>query len=68
MRAYKYISVSKNKSLELQVSRWKDAKFFDYEFFIRRNQDHAGFTMSLTLFYHELSIDFYDNRHLDEYR
>ena len=60
----KEIQVFKNKSIELQLSRWEDSPMFSAEYYNRgSNQDHKGFSLSVTLFYHEVRIDFYDHRH-----
>jgi hypothetical protein len=62
----KNFTLSKNKSAELQLSRWEDSRFFDLDAQIRsKNHDHAGFRVALTLFYYEFSLDFYDHRHAD---
>lgn len=57
--------VSKNKSLEFQVSYWGT---FDtiFEFGFRYNrirQDHAGLYIHLTVFGFGFIFNFYDNRH-----
>lgn len=60
----KHVPLTKNKSGEIQLSRWKESKIFDFDFHIRRkNQDHTGFDLSVTLFFYEFRIAFYDHRH-----
>ena len=64
---YKYFELKKNKIVEFQIGRWESAQFINWEFYTTsREQDHAGFYASITLFYHELSIHFYDTRHAEE--
>lgn len=59
-------SLSKNKAIEFQFSRWRDAPLFDVDYWYRTKQDHPGLEFGITLFKYELHIDFYDKRHWNE--
>ena len=62
----KAFQLPKNKFIEFQMSRWEDAKFFGIERSFRsKHQDHAGWFLAVTLFYHEFSVNLYDRRHAD---
>ena len=61
-----FLKLSKNKGIELQISRWKDSKF-NFEFVYRdKTQDHKGFDVVITLWY-EFRLAFYDFRHRNLY-
>lgn len=61
----KSFKLSAHKYLELQFSRWSCAKMFDWSFWHRVKEDHPGVEVTLTLFWHEFRVDFYDHRHWD---
>lgn len=59
---YKYWSVTKNKTLEVQVSRGGD-DLIGGSFRIGIREDHAGLSFDISLFRRFISISFQDNRH-----
>lgn len=62
----KDFSLTKNKSLEIQVSTWGNAyTLIGFDFCITRYQSHAGISLELELLNKSLIINFYDNRHWD---
>jgi hypothetical protein len=62
----KSFKLSRYKYIEFQLSRWSDSKLFGLQTWVRRKTDHPGIAIFITLFYYELSIDFYDSRHWKE--
>lgn len=62
----KYFTLSKNKTLEFQLSRWEESPLFGFTWSLRRKVDHPGFSIYLTLFGYEFSVEYYDVRHWDE--
>lgn len=62
---YAHFSITKNKNLDFQLSRWKYSPKFDIDLWIRRAQDHGGVDFNLILFGYEFNITFYDTRHWD---
>jgi len=62
---YKSWSVSKNKTLELQVSKGGDDLIgFMFSWSMRR--DHAGLDIEVSLFRRFILISFHDNRHWND--
>lgn len=62
---YKCWSLSKNKSLEVQVSKGSNTLVgFDFRTSIR--EDHAGIMFTIDLFRRFLHVSFYDNRHWND--
>jgi len=59
------LQVWRNKSIEFQVSRWRESKRFDFSLWRRRRTDHAGIELCVTVFGIEFRVDFYDHRHWD---
>lgn len=59
---FKYWSLSKNKTLELQFSRGGDS-LIGFNFDASTRCDHAGFTLEFKLFRRFIYICFHDNRH-----
>lgn len=60
--------LSAHKSAELQLSRWTDARVLDLDVQRRRNCDHAGFEVAVTVLWRELRLTYYDHRHWDTAR
>ena len=62
-----HLSLSKNKTLEVQISRWEeeDSPWFDFHFSLTRKQDHAGFNLSITIYRFAFYFFICDNRHWD---
>ena len=60
---------SHNKVLEFQLSRWGSSKIFDSSCWKRKKGkfDHHGLEITVTLFWHELRVDFYDRRHKEDF-
>ena len=62
---FKCWSLSKNKSLEVQVSDGSNALIgFDIRASVR--EDHAGIMFTIYLFRRFLYVSFYDNRHWND--
>ncbi len=64
MIACNYWQISKYKVIEIQLSRWPDARLFDVELIVMRH-DHKGFDLAVTLFRYEFRLAFYDTRHAE---
>jgi hypothetical protein len=65
---YKHFILSKNKILELQLTKWPESPIFKLEYYIRgSNQDHKGIMVTIVLFRLTLDIDLYDIRHKEHY-
>lgn len=62
---YKSWRVTKNKTLELQVSRGGDS-IIGTSFDWRVNTDHAGVTFDISLFRRFIVVSFCDNRHWND--
>jgi len=60
-----YKSITKNKTLEIQVTRWEDWQWFEFECKWTRRQDHAGFQLNVQVLGFYFHIWFCDNRHWD---
>lgn len=60
------LRLAQYKSVEFQLSRWDDADPFGFELNRRRDCDHPGVELCVTLFGRELRIDYYDHRHREE--
>jgi hypothetical protein len=57
-------SISKNKSLELQISKWGNSwTLFGIIISPSWYRSHSGFLFDITLFNYCMIINFYDNRH-----
>lgn len=63
------IKLTKNKTLEIQGTFYHNFDFmrFGLELEFRLKMDHPGFDFSLHFFPVELLIQFYDNRHLEDF-
>jgi len=57
--------VSKNKSIEVQISKWNTRTYtiFGINSRLSFKEDHAGFKFELELFDRSLIFNFYDHRH-----
>lgn len=58
------------KAVEVQVSRWENAPFFSAPSLWHRKKgtdDHHGVEISVTFWWHEFRIDFYDRRHKEDF-
>ena len=60
--ANKTFSVTENKTIELECYR-QTQMLFEFDFFWHSKADHPGLNMTVFLFCHALSFNFYDNRH-----
>lgn len=57
-------SISKNKSLELQISKWGHSwTLFGIRISPSWYRSHSGFEVELELFNYAMIVNFYDNRH-----
>lgn len=57
-------AVSKNKSIELQVSRWGHSyTILCFDLMLRTFQSHAGVILEFGMFNRNIIISFIDNRH-----
>jgi hypothetical protein len=63
---FKEYSISKNKSLEIQISKWGHS-YTLFGITIRPSwyQDHSGFMVDVTLFNISFIANLYDHRHWD---
>jgi len=63
-----HLSLSKNKTLEVQFSIWdeEDSPWFDFSCSLTRKKDHAGFNLSITIYRFAFYFSICDNRHWDE--
>ena len=63
----KVYSLTKNKSLEVQVSSWMDIwPIIGFGFRWSRKTDHAGFLIEFELLGLSAMVHFYDNRHWND--
>ena len=62
----KAISITKNKSFEIQINGFDPKSIFNFEFSIRTKQSHSGLKHTLTFFGIGYIIGFVDNRHWDD--
>jgi hypothetical protein len=60
------LRLTRHKSVEFQISRWDDVDPFGFELNRRRDCDHPGVEVCLTLFRRELRVDYYDHRHRED--
>lgn len=61
----KTFSVAKHKTIELECYR-QTQMLFEFDFLWHSKSDHAGVTMTIGLFCHAFSFNFYDNRHWND--
>jgi len=60
----KHLSLSKNKTLEVQVELWEeDTCWFDFELSCTRKTDHAGFYLDIVIWRFCFYFSICDNRH-----
>jgi hypothetical protein len=63
------IELTKHKTIEIQFYFSRDFDYIRFSFWLefRRNMDHPGFAFGLHFFPLGISIDFHDNRHLEDF-
>ncbi len=59
----KTIQLSKNKSFEVQLSKWEPTSWFDVHFKWDFNVDHCGPMFSIEVYKVYFCIQIYDHRH-----
>jgi hypothetical protein len=63
---YNSFKISKNKSSEIQMGKWKDwTNYVHLNIILSRRTDHAGFEIMIEICGFYLIFNVYDNRHWD---